>query len=81
MTNRATGRPLAIAIALSACLLLSSCGSEGPEGPYKVTLYSGGEAVREWDGVSDYIRWDDQCVEIHVEGESFVVCGGPIVIE
>ena len=71
-----------IAAALVSCLVLPSCGNLDVEAPYKVTLYSGSTVVREWVGVSDYIRLDKQCVEIHVDGESFVLCGdGPIVIE
>ena len=70
-----------IAAALVAYFALPSCRSFGVEAPYKVTLYSGGEVVREWDGVSDYTRWDDSGVEIHADGESFLICGGPIVIE
>ena len=70
-----------IAAALSACLLLSSCGSKESEEPYKVTLYSGGVAVREWGGVNSYTRLDDQCTEIHVDGESFCINGGTIIIE
>ena len=78
----ATTKQRTIVAALVACLALPSCGSCETEGPYKVTLYSGGEVVREWDGVSDYTRFDRQCMEIHVDGESFVLCGdGPIVIE
>ena len=70
-----------IAVALMACLALPACGSCKIEAPYKVTLYSCGAAVREWDGVSEFTRWDDQCVGIYVDGESLLVCGGPIVIE
>lgn len=71
----------AIVAALSACLLLSSCGSKEPEGSYKVTLYSGGVAVREWSGVYSYTRWSDQFIEINVDGESFCIGGGPVIIE
>lgn len=71
----------AIVAALSACLLLSSCGSKEPEGPYKVTLYSGGMAVREWGGVYSYTMLSDQCIEISADGESFRIVGGPVIIE
>ena len=74
-----------IIAALSACLLLSSCGSkefkEPHEEPYKVTLYSGGVVVREWNGVDSYIRWSDQHIEIHVDGETFHIDGGAVIIE
>lgn len=70
-----------IATVLVTCFALPSCGNSGLEAPYKMTLYSGGVAVREWGGVSDYTRWDDSDVEIHADGESFLICGGPIVIE
>lgn len=71
----------AIVAALSACLLLSSCGGKKPEGPYKVTMYSGGVAVREWGGVDSYIRWSAEFIEICVDGESIYINGGPVTIE
>lgn len=71
----------AIVAALSACLLLSSCGSKESEEPYKVTLYSGGVAVMEWSGVSSYTVLSNQSIEIHVDDESFFISGGPVIIE
>lgn len=73
-------------VAILACLLLSACGLEGaeeqkPKARYKVTLYSGGVAVREWDGVSAYKRWSDQFIEIRVDGEPICIGGGPLTIE
>ena len=70
-----------IIAALSACLLLSSCGVNESDRQYKVTLYSGGVVVREWDDVSSYTRWSDSTVELTVDGESFFIGCGTFVIE
>lgn len=71
----------ALVTSLLVCLLLSSCGANDSDAPYKVTLYSGGVVVREWVGVSSYTRYSDRFIEIHVDGESFCIDGGTVTIE
>ena len=76
----------AFVVSLVACLLLPSCGGNDSGGndsgaPYKVTVYSGGVVVREWDGVSGYTWWGDEFIEIRVDGESFCINGGTVTIE
>lgn len=66
--------------AVSTALALGGCTNES-DGPYKVTLYSGGAVVREWDDVSSYMRWSDSTVEVSVDGESFFIGCGTYVIE
>lgn len=70
-------------LTLTTTATLTSCGvidnSEGA--PYDVTLYSGGSVVREWSGVSNYVRWGDVCTGIEVDGESVTIIGGALVIE
>lgn len=76
-------RRITVALIVTALLTLTSCGvidnSEGA--PYDVTLYSGGVAVREWSGVSNFVRWDDTCTDIEVDGEPVTIIGGALVIE
>lgn len=76
-------RAIMALLTLTTAATLTSCGvvdnSEG--GPYDVTLYSGGVAVREWSRVSNYVRWSDVCTGIEVDGESVTIIGGALVIE
>jgi hypothetical protein len=66
--------------AVSTALALGGC-AEDSDGPYKVTLYSGGAVVREWDDVSSYTRWSESVIEVSVDGESFLINCGTVVIE
>lgn len=70
-------------LALTVATALTSCGVTDNSGgaPYDVTLYSGGSAVREWGEVSSYVRWDDVCTGIEVDGDPVTIIGGTVVIE
>ena len=64
-------------------LIMTSCQFDTEEhtrAAYKVTMYSGGEAVREWRGVSGYTRFCDDGVTLSVDG-TYVSIIGDIVIE
>ena len=79
-------RQVALALVLATVLTLSSCAISsrddyGPDETYKVTLYSGGEVVDEWTGVTSYTRWSQDFIELRVDGESVYVSGGPLTIE
>jgi len=69
--------PVALALALASCADAEATESRTS---YSVKLYSGGDVVEEWHGISSYTRWSDQCITLHVDGEQVSVMGGPLVI-
>lgn len=71
---------LAAATALATIALCGCMGNE-PEGPYKVTLYSGGSLVCEWDSVSSYKMLSTGCIELDVDGDWISILGGTVVID
>lgn len=75
-------KKLLVSVALA--LALASCGDAVAEPAeshtYSAKLYSGGEVVEEWYGISNYRRWSDQYITLILDGEEVNVMGGPLVI-
>lgn len=75
-------KKLLVSVALA--LALASCGDAVEEPAesrtYSAKLYSGGEVVEEWHGISNYRRWSDQYITLLLDGEEVNVMGGPLVI-
>jgi hypothetical protein len=74
-------RHVVLALVLATVLTLSSCAVSSSDETYKVTMYNGGVAIKEWNGVTSYTRWSDNFIELRIDGESVYVGGGPLVIE
>lgn len=72
-----TAVAVAVPIAMSSCAL-NAKGYE--KDTYTVTMYSGGKAVREWRGVSDYVRFSEVGFTLMVDG-TYVNIVGDVVIE
>ena len=75
-------KKLLVSVALA--LALASCGDAVAEPAesrtYSAKLYSGGEVVEEWHGISNYRCWSDQYIILLLDGEKVNVMGGPLVI-
>lgn len=68
--------PVALALTLASC-----ASSEATESrTYSAKLYSGGDVVEEWHGISNYTRWSDQYITLYIDGEQVSVMGGLLVI-
>ena len=68
---------IAVLIAVSSCAFNAKGYAKDT---YKVTMYSGGEAVREWHGVSDYVRFSECGFTMMVDG-TYIDVVGDLVIE
>ena len=76
-------RCIGVFFAIAVLMAVSSCTSDTKgyaKDTYKVTMYSGGEVVREWHGVSDYVRFSDVGFTLTVDG-TYVGVVGDVVIE
>ena len=68
--------PVVLALALTSC----ADAEETESRTYSAKLYSGGDVVEEWHGISNYTRWSDQYITLYVDGEQVSVMGGLLVI-
>ena len=76
-------RCVGVVLAIAVLIAVSSCASDTKgyaQDTYKVTMYSGGEAVREWRGVSGYTRFSEVGFNLAVDG-TYVTVVGDVVIE
>jgi len=74
---------LSTLIIIALLIALPSCSSDAEareRQTYKVTMYSGGEVVREWHGVSFCNRYSDGITRLEVDG-TYIDVVGDVVIE
>jgi hypothetical protein len=69
----------AAAICLAAAVSMTGCGRLPGSG--KVTLYSGGEPVREWAAEDIVYSSKGGRIDFESEGKRVAVIGGPITVE
>ena len=76
-------RYLSTLIIIALLIALPSCSSDAEahaSQTYKVTMYSGGEIVREWHDVSDYVRFSETGFRLEFDG-TYADVVGDVVIE
>ena len=71
---------IVLALTLASCADAEATESRIYSQTYSAKLYSGGDVVEEWHGISNYNRWSSQYITLYIDGKQVSVMGGPLVI-